>query len=115
MPATGSYDLRFTLYDAKRGLTSAGEGVGFIAQEVREVIPDAVTESKDGYLTLKVDPIHWAAVNAIRELNVKLETKLASQDSALRARDARIAALETSVAELKELVAALALGKDSAP
>src|SRR5204863_1193313 len=36
------------LDDAKRGLTSAREEVGFIAQEVREVIPDAVTEDKDG-------------------------------------------------------------------
>jgi hypothetical protein len=46
--------------------------VGFIAQEVREVIPDAVTEGKDGYLMLKADPIHWAAINAIRELNAKV-------------------------------------------
>ena len=63
--------------DLKPGLTSAQEEVGFIAQEVREVIPDAVTEGKDGYLMLKADPIHWAAINAIQELNAKLEEQRA--------------------------------------
>ena len=63
--------------DPKRGLTSTHEEVGFIAQEVREVIPDAVTEGQDGYLTLKADPIHWAAINAIQELNTKLEEQRA--------------------------------------
>jgi len=58
--------------DPKRGLTSNHEEFGFIAQEVREVIPEAVTEGKDGYLSLKADPIHWAAINAIQELNAKL-------------------------------------------
>jgi trimeric autotransporter adhesin len=67
--------------------------VGFIAQEVREVIPDAVSEGKDGYLTLKADPIHWAAINAIRELNAKLEDK-----------DARIAALEQRLEKLEQLL-----------
>ena len=57
----------------KRGLTSTHEEVGFIAQEVQPVIPEAVTEEKEGYLTLKADPIHWASVNAIKELNAKLE------------------------------------------
>jgi hypothetical protein len=63
--------------DLKLGLTSAKEEVGFIAQEVREVIPDAITEGKDGYLMLKADPIHWAAINAIQELNAKLEEQRA--------------------------------------
>jgi hypothetical protein len=58
--------VRFRYRDnPKMGLTSAHQEVGFIAQEVREVIPDAVAEGKDGYLTLKADPIHWAAINAI--------------------------------------------------
>jgi len=92
------------LDDAKRGLTSDHEEVGFIAQEVREVIPDAVAEDKDGYLTLKADPIHWAGINAIQELNAKVEAQRADST----AKDARIAALERSVAELKELVGVLA-------
>jgi len=79
--------------DKARGLTSAREEVGLIAQDVREVIPDAVTEAKDGYLTLQADPIHWAAVNAIRELNEKLQQK-----------DARIAAMERRLENLEQLI-----------
>jgi hypothetical protein len=96
--------------DPKRGLTSAGEEVGFIAQEVREVIPDAVAEDKEGYLTLKADPIHWAAINAIQQLN----TNLGEQRASSEAKDMRIAALERSVAELKAMVTALVREKGGA-
>jgi hypothetical protein len=79
--------------DPKRGLTSNHEEVGFIAQEVREVIPEAVTEGQDGYLTLKADPIHWAAINAIRELDQKVEEKAA-----------RIKELEARLERLEQLM-----------
>lgn len=86
--------------DASRGLSSAREEIGFIAQEVREVIPDAVTEGQDGYLSLKADAIHWAAVRAIQELNAKVEArrehseirieKLETENAALKARLSRL-------------------------
>ncbi|MFN6039539.1 MAG: tail fiber domain-containing protein, partial [Bacteroidota bacterium] len=59
--------------DNPLGLQSDREIVGFIAQEVEEVIPEAVTKRPDGYLELNVDPIHWAQINAIKELNSKIE------------------------------------------
>lgn len=55
------------------GLPSDKNIIGFIAQEVQQVIPEAVVEREDGYLELNVDPIHWAAINAIQELNHKLK------------------------------------------
>ena len=61
---------------------------------------EAVIEGKDGYLTLKADPIHRAAINTIQQVNTNLET-------AVKEKDARITALERSVAELKELVSTL--------
>ncbi len=62
--------------DNDLGLTSDGEEIGFIAQDVLDVIPEAVNgtleSAVDGvYLSMKVDPIHWASVNAIKELNTK--------------------------------------------
>jgi hypothetical protein len=45
--------------------------VGFIAQEVQNVFPEAVSEGKDGYLTLDVNSINIALVNAIKELKVE--------------------------------------------
>ena len=88
--------VRFRYRDGlKPGLTSAQEEVGFIAQEVREVIPDAVTEGADGYLMLKADPIHWAAINAIQELNQKMERQRA-ENAELKARLAKLEQLLTS-------------------
>jgi hypothetical protein len=88
------------LDDPKRGLTSNHEEVGFIAQEVREVIPDAVTEGKDGYLSLKADPIHWAAVNAIQELNKKLTNELAQKQTELTELRQRLEKLERLVNQM---------------
>jgi hypothetical protein len=51
------------------------------------------------------------ALAAIQGLNQKLEDKLAAQEAASRTKDARIAALEQSVAELKALVSGLAAAK----
>jgi hypothetical protein len=42
--------------------------VGFVAQEVRKIFPEAVTEGKDGYLNLDVNAINVALVNAVKEL-----------------------------------------------
>ena len=87
----GNYDhgieeiskLQPIIYNYKEGnpldLPSDLEKVGFSAQEVKKYIPEAVIERKDGYLELDVDPIHWAVVNAARELKVEndaLKTQL---------------------------------------
>jgi hypothetical protein len=49
------------------GLPSAGEHVGFSAQDVQKVIPQAVTTSESGYLMVNNDPIIWTMLNAIKE------------------------------------------------
>ena len=53
--------------DNGAGLKSEGEHVGFGAQSVQKVIPEAVTKSSNGYLMLNSDPIIWAMLNAIKE------------------------------------------------
>jgi hypothetical protein len=54
-------------HDNALGLPSAEEYVGFIAQSVQKLIPEAVTKRPDGYLALNNDPILWAMVNALQE------------------------------------------------
>lgn len=56
-------------------LPSQPEFVGVVAQQVRQAIPEAVDQTRDGYLTVNNDPIIWTMVNAIKELNKKVEGK----------------------------------------
>jgi hypothetical protein len=53
--------------DNALGLTSDGEHIGFSAQAVQQVIPEAVTTNSNGYLMVKSDPILWTMLNAIKE------------------------------------------------
>lgn len=46
---------------------------GVIAQELRKIIPEAVSEQTDGYLTINNDAVFWSMVNAIKDLNTKNE------------------------------------------
>ena len=63
---------------------------------MQPAIPEAVQPNKDGYLTVNNDPIIWTMVNAIKELNQKVEDKnaengeLKAQNQALEARLERI-------------------------
>ncbi len=60
------------------GIRDRDEHVGFVAQEVRRAIPEAVTENSKGYLLVNNDPILWTMLNAIKEQQLEI--------TALRAR-----------------------------
>jgi hypothetical protein len=49
------------------------ENVGFSAQDVQKIFPEAVATDEDGYLNLNIHPILVTYVNAIKELNEKNE------------------------------------------
>ena len=49
------------------GLPSVGERIGFGAQSVQKVIPEAVTTNENGFLMVNNDPIIWTMLNAIKE------------------------------------------------
>jgi len=77
----------------------AGEThVGFSAQAVRKVLPEAVEEGPNGYLTVNADPILWAMLNGLKQLS-------RDKDGEIRAlrqeKDAEIAALKQEVAALR--------------
>ncbi|MDX6406199.1 MAG: hypothetical protein QOH70_3654 [Blastocatellia bacterium] len=55
------------LKDNALGLKSNGEHIGFGAQAVQKVIPEAVTKNSEGYLMVNGDPILWTMLNAIKE------------------------------------------------
>ena len=53
--------------DNALGIKSEGEHIGFSAQAVQKVIPEAVTQNANGYLMVNSDPIIWTMLNAIKE------------------------------------------------
>ena len=58
-------------FSYKEGFGAGGTETytGFIAQDVAAIIPEAVSTSSDGFLRLNADPILWAMVNGIKEVN----------------------------------------------
>jgi len=67
--------LKPTLYRFKDSDDNSEKELGFIAQEVREFIPQAYTESGEGddiFIGLQDRPIIAALVKAIQELNSKV-------------------------------------------
>jgi len=61
--------------DNALGLRSEGEHVGFGAQEVQKIIPEAVTKNDKGYLLVNNDPILWAMLNAIKEQHAQITSQ----------------------------------------
>ncbi|UCE18186.1 MAG: tail fiber domain-containing protein [Gemmatimonadota bacterium] len=55
------------------GAPSEQEYIGLVAQDVQEVIPEAVREADHGFLVVDNDPILWTMLNAIKELKAENE------------------------------------------
>ncbi|HEV2835699.1 MAG TPA: tail fiber domain-containing protein [Pyrinomonadaceae bacterium] len=55
------------------GITPNGEHIGFAAQAVQKVIPEAVTANAEGYLMVNSDPIIWTMLNAIKEQQKEIQ------------------------------------------
>jgi hypothetical protein len=70
------------------GINSNGEHIGFGAQAVQQIIPEAVTSTESGYLQINNDPILWTMLNAIKEQQAEIE-KLKTEVRRLRATSRR--------------------------
>jgi len=55
------------------GIRDHDDHVGFVAQDVQKVIPEAVSENSRGYLLVNNDPILWAMLNAIQEQQKQIQ------------------------------------------
>ncbi len=70
--------------DNALGLKSGTENIGFGAQQLQQVIPEAVTTNANGYLQVNNDPIIWTMLNAIKEQQQEIQ-KLKKEIRQLRA------------------------------
>src|SRR6185436_12036942 len=70
--------------DNALGLKFDRENIGFGAEALKKVIPEAVTTSENGYLMVNNDPIIWTMLNAIKEQQKQIE-ELKNEVQQLRA------------------------------
>ena len=70
--------LRGVTFEWNNNSNRSGKDVGLIAQDVQKQIPEAVTTRQDGYLGMQYDKVIPVLVEAIRELNAKVD-KLTKQ------------------------------------
>ena len=81
--------------------------VGVIAQDLQKIFPDAVKKGAEGFLTIRMDDMFYAMVNAIKELDARL-TALEKENSELKQaiqkmqqdnakQEARLKALEAKI------------------
>ena len=57
--------------------------VGVIAQDLQKVFPNAVKKGADGFLTIRMEDMFYAVINAIKELDAKV-TALQKENQELR-------------------------------
>ncbi len=81
--------------------------LGFIAQEVREVLPQTVFERADGFLTVDYGSMAPVLVEAMQELAAKVEA-LEAENAALRSGKTADAVGAVSTKQLRDLEARLA-------
>ena len=73
-------------------LASDQEQIGFVAQEVQKIFPEAVQQTKSGYLDFNMHPVNVALVNAVKELKAEND-RLRVENEQINARLSKIEAL----------------------
>jgi hypothetical protein len=89
---------------------SAERQIGFIAQEVAEVLPEVVSRGSDGYHSVDYGKVTPLLVEAIQEQQEQIDALLAANDALRRANEAlleRVDRLESAAADLADVKATL--------
>ena len=67
--------------------------VGVIAQDLKKIFPDAVKKGVDGFLTIRLEDMFYAMINAIKELDAKYQ----AQEKRINELEKRIQKLEAKI------------------
>jgi hypothetical protein len=88
-----------------RNLPSDAEQIGFVAQDVQKVFPEAVTEAEDGYLDFNIHAINVAVVNALKELKTEND-QLKAENEILKSKNELI---ESRLTNLEKIIGVSAM------
>jgi hypothetical protein len=101
------------------------EQIGFIAQEVQPIFPEAVTMLKDGYLSFNMHSINVALVNAVKELKdendilreevTQLNSSLTTENKILKSEIENLKKLEGQLAKITSALTELGINLDPVP
>src|SRR6266536_1296617 len=78
-------------------IKSEGEHIGFSAQAVQKIIPEAVIKNDKGYLLINNDPIIWTMLNAVKEQQAQIieqQELIRKQQDALKQQQSQIELLK---------------------
>jgi hypothetical protein len=88
-----------------RNLPSNTEQIGFVAQDVQKVFPEAVNEAEDGYLDFNMHAINVALVNAVKELKSEND-KLKAENALLKSKNEQI---DSRLSNIEKIISASAM------
>ena len=77
-------------------LKSNEQQIGFVAQDVQLIFPEAVSENSSGYLDFNMHPVNVALVNAVKELKAENDQLKAALNGLLERMANMEAQLQTS-------------------
>ena len=84
--------LKVYNYTFKKDTTKTPH-VGVIAQDLQKVFPDAVKKGAEGFLTVRMEDMFYAMINAIKELDLKYQ----AQEKRINDLEKRIQKLEAKI------------------
>ena len=100
-------EFQYTDDAVRDNLGTPGTQIGFIAQEVQEVLPEWIDQTSNGYLSLTERGTTALMVEALRELRAEKDRQLSERDDRIEALTTendhlklRLQALEATVARL---------------
>lgn len=93
----------------------AGQTTGFIAQELREVLPELVNEDNSGYLSIRYEGVIPVLAEAVKELKSEKDNEVNELQAQLAEKTQKITDLEARLSRLEKMMAAAADRQIEAP
>lgn len=100
------YDWRTNAYPQMN--FDNGRQLGFVAQEIKDVLPEVVTQDASGYYSIAYSKVIPVLVEAVKDQQKEMDRRQQAAEMEMKEKNREIQDLKQSLAELKQQVQALA-------